>query len=338
MRFRVLLCERLDHTDAGERVVHHGVHGGGTPPERGVCADQLGNGELDHQHDRDNGNKQEQCQLPADTEQHDRQRNVGQHVHDKVGNAINEEAADTLGVIVDAVDKPSGWVLIEVGKRLVLHGAEDIILHITHHAGGHIGVDPVLDNADTHGHDRQGDQHADPQEHVLFLVQVACFVDDAVIEDLSADDGGRNGDSRVDQQAQRDDDELRAEVAEIAEQSVKHALFADAVLADLVLLIGVGTPAFGAYAVELLKNLVVSTDVLTVCKPLPNSGEGEQLELAGIGAVAQDDRCTGQSPRAGCVAELLIGHVPLHGRLVIRSVAVYLQTVGGSVVVNVRLG
>ena len=81
------------------------------------------------------GNEQEQCQLPADTEQHDRQRNVGQHVHDKVGNAINEEAADTLCVIVDAVDKPSGRVLIEVGKRLVLHGAEDIILHIAHQRG-----------------------------------------------------------------------------------------------------------------------------------------------------------------------------------------------------------
>ena len=71
---------------------------------RGVCADQLGNGEFDHEHDGDDRREQHQRQLPVDGEQHHRQYHVGQCAGDEVGHAVNEEAADTLGVVVDAVD------------------------------------------------------------------------------------------------------------------------------------------------------------------------------------------------------------------------------------------
>ena len=49
------------------------------------------------------------------TEEQDRQHNVGDHVADEVGHAVNEEAADALGIVIDAVHELTRGIGVKVG-------------------------------------------------------------------------------------------------------------------------------------------------------------------------------------------------------------------------------
>ena len=147
----ILLGKGLDHADARQGVVHHGVHGGGAAPQVGVGLPQLGQGEFQDQHHGEDGGVENEGQLPVHGEEQDGQHHVGQHAGDEVGHTVDEEAADALGVVVDAVDELTRGVAVEVGERQPLHGAEDVVLHVAGHAGGQVGVGAVLDDTEEHG-------------------------------------------------------------------------------------------------------------------------------------------------------------------------------------------
>ena len=83
----------------------------------GVALPQLGEGKFQDQDDRQDGGVQDQGKLPVDAEQQDGQHYVGEDVADQIGNAVNEEASDTLGIVVDAVDQLTRGVGVEIGER-----------------------------------------------------------------------------------------------------------------------------------------------------------------------------------------------------------------------------
>ena len=136
----------------------------------GVALPELGQGEFQDQHHGNDGSIQNEGQLPVDAEEQNRQYDVGQDVADEVGHAVDEEAADAFGIIIDAVDQLTRGVAVEIGEGQPLHGAEDVVLHVAGHTGGEVGVGAVLDDADAHGEQGHSCQHTHPDVDVLLLV------------------------------------------------------------------------------------------------------------------------------------------------------------------------
>ena len=334
----VLLSEGLDHANARQGVVHHGVHGGGAPPLVGVALPQLGQGEFQDQHHGDDGGVEDEGQLPVDAEEQDRQHDVGDHVADEVGHAVNEEAADALGVVVDAVDELTRGVAVKIGEGQLLHGAEDVVLHVSRDAGGKVGVGAVLNDADAHGEQSRARQHTHPNVYVLFRMHGARGANDLVVQDGTADDGGEQGQARGGQQAEQNDDHLLFEHHEVVHESSHDALLADTMLADPILGIHIHAPAFGTGAIELLEDAVVVGYGIAAVQSFPQGDEGQQLQLDAVGAVTQHDGGAAAVVGALRLLELLVGHVSLFGGEIVRGMTVSLQAVGGGVVVDVGLG
>ena len=345
----VLLGEGLDHADARQGVVHHGVHGGGAPPLVGVALPELGQGEFQDQHHGDDGGVEDEGQLPVHAEQENGQHDVGQDVADEVGHAVDEEAADALGVVIDAVDELTRRIGVEVGEGQPLHGAEDVVLHVSRHAGGEVGVGAVLDDTDAHGEKRHARQHAHPDIHVLCLVHKTRQLlsrhlvkgggsDDLIEEDATADDGVQKGQSRGGQEAEQNHEDVLLEDHEVAHEPPHDTLLVDAMLTDTIAGIAVHPSALGAGTLELVEDAVIVGNLLPAIQPLPKAYEGQELQLDAVGAVAQHHG--GTAARVGLLglAELLVGQLSLLGGQIVLGVEVDLEAVGGGVVIDVGSG